>query len=187
MEVSMFALTLRGSSPKRICAAVATMAAMAVAAAGLAGPAFAVPNDTITKIDTDPNHTFQFGGSGSCVSNQAPTADANLNWREDLTAGTVQPLLTGSLCLQDTTNTYRVNMELFYLDSTPGPGATHVEIGEYSSLQAAGNGGALNSFSVNLSGPKVNAANVDHAHITIQQLVGGVWQNVGVTRVADYP
>jgi hypothetical protein len=176
----MFSVTPRSVSRKLICAAAAI--AVAALALALAGSAAAVPNDTILKMDSDPNHTFQFGGSGSCVANQPPSADGNLDWREDLVAGTVNPRLTGSLCLQKTTGTFRVALEYYY-----DINGAHDKIGTYGSLASTGNGAALNSFSVNLSGPVVLSGPIDHVHVVIQQQVAGVWQNVGSARVVDYP
>jgi hypothetical protein len=176
----MFSLTPHRFSQKWSCTLAAAIAATAIAVAALAGSAFALPNDTIVKIDpfslTD--HHVQFGGTASCVANQSPSANANLDWRENVADGTVNPKLTGSLCLQSTTDTYRVALQLYVLDTTPGPGATHVLISESHSLPATGNGAAVNDFSVNLQGPKVLSAAVHHVHAQLQEQVGGVWQNV---------
>jgi len=188
----MFSLTPRRLSRKWICALAAAIAAAAIAAAALAGSASAIPNKTVLKLDpfsTTDRHV-QFGQQGSCAANLPPGGNANLDWREDLGDGTVQPKLTGSVCVQNNTGTYRVALELYYLDSTPGPFTQHVKIAQSFSLGATGNGAALNSFDVNLQGPKVLSAAIHHAHVQLQQQVGGVWQNVpgaGTVSTVDYP
>jgi hypothetical protein len=188
----MFSLTPRGFSRKWICTVAAAVAAAAIAAASLAGSAFAIPNDVVVKMDpfSATDRHLQFGQQGSCAAGQAPGGDANLDWQQNLNAGTIQPKLTGSVCVQSNTGTYRVALELYHLDSTPGPGVQHVKISESFSLDATGNGSASNSFDVNLQGPKLLFAAVDHAHIQLQQKVNNVWQNVpgaNTVRTVDYP
>jgi hypothetical protein len=152
------------------------MAAAAIAVAALAGSAFAT-SDTIQALTPPSDPAVQLGGQGSCQAGVAPPA-ASLDW-QDTTAGTTQPKLTASVCLQNTTNTYRVALQLYYLDPTPAPGASnHVMISESTSLPATGNGAAVNDFAVNLQGPKVLSAAIHHVHVQLQQQVGGVWQNV---------
>jgi hypothetical protein len=172
----MFSLTPRRSSRKWICSVAATMAAAAIAVTALAGSAFAV-TDTFQTLTPSSDPAVQLGGQGSCQPGLPPGADAVLDWRDN-SDGTIQPKLTASLCLQNTTATYRVALQLYYLDSTPGPGGTHIMISESKSLPATGNGAAVNDFSVNLQGPKVLGATVKHAHVQLQKQVGGVWQDV---------
>jgi hypothetical protein len=172
----MFSLTPRRSSRKWICSVAATMAAAAIAVTALAGSAFAV-TDTIQTLTPPSDPAVQLGGQGSCQAGLPPAAAAVLDWG-DKTDGTIQPKLTASVCLQNTTATYRVALQLYYLDSTPGPGGTHIMISESKSLAATGNGAAVNDFSVNLQGPKVLGATVTHAHVQLQKQVGGVWQDV---------
>ena len=92
------------------------------------------------------------------------------------------------MCLQSTTGTYRVALELYYLD--PPRRHAHVKIGQSHSLPATGNGAAVNDFAVNLQGPKVLSAAIHHAHVQLQQQVGGVWQDVSgadTFGTANYP
>jgi hypothetical protein len=180
----MFSLSSCGFGRKWIGTVAAAIAAAAIAVAALAGSAFATPNDTVAKIDAG---AVQFGGAGACVAGLPPSANATLDWRENVGEGTVSPKLTGSVCVQNNTNTYRVALQLYYLDATPGPIATHVLVSESHSLAATGNGAAVNDFSVNLQGPKVLSAAIHHAHVQLQQQVGGVWTNVGGASIADYP
>jgi hypothetical protein len=168
----MFSLTPRRFTRKWICALATAIAAAAIAVTVLAGSAFATPNSVIGKLTPPSDTDVQFGGQGSCAANQDPAADADLDWRENLAEGTVQPKLTGSVCLQSTTGTYRVALELYYL------GPAHVKIGSYHSLPAMGNGAAVNDFAVNLQGPKVLSAAIHHVHVQLQKQVGGVWQDV---------
>jgi hypothetical protein len=177
----MFSLTSRRANRKWLCTLAAAVAAAAVAVAALAGSALATGTvDTILKQDPDPStHAVSLGGAGSCSSSGA-TANSSLDWNENNGEGTVQPKLTASLCLHSTTNTYRVALREYVLDATPGPVSVHVLVAESHSLAATGNGAATNDFSVNLQGSKVISANVHHVHAVIQQLVGGVWQDVPI-------
>ena len=127
----------------------------------------------IGKLTPPSDLDVQFGGQGSCAANQDPGADADLDWRENVAEGTVQPKLTGSVCLQSTTGTYRVALELYYL----GPRSR--ERSARTSPCPPRAGAAVNDFAVNLQGPKVLSAAIHHAHAQLQRQVGGVWQDVG--------
>ena len=168
----MFTSILRRSSRKRICSVAATMAAAALGVGALAGSALATSD--VMQALTPPSDTHvQLGGQGSCSAGGVPVA-ASLDWQDPVGGTTTQPKLTASVCVLNTTNTYRVALRLFYLDPTLG----HVMISESTSLPATGNGAAVNDFAVNLQGPKVLKAAIHHAHVQLQQQVAGVWQDV---------
>jgi hypothetical protein len=173
----MFTTTARRFRRKGICAAVAA----AIASVALAGAAFAVPNDSIGPLNPDPvNNNPQFGTG--CSAGAVPSGVGNLDWNENAAQTTIQPKLTGDLCLQGTTNTYRVALELYFTD-----GGFHSLVSSSTSLPATGNGAALNAFAVNLNGPKLQSAAIHHAHIQIQRQDAGGWTNVGGAAVVSYP
>src|SRR3954469_17362916 len=124
----MFSVNPRRSSRKWICSVGAVIAAAAIAVPALASSAFAV-TDTIQTLTPPRAPAVQLGGQGSCQAGLPPSAAAVLDWA-DKPDGTIQPKLTASLCLQNTTHTHRVALQLYYLDSAPGPGSTHVMISE---------------------------------------------------------
>jgi hypothetical protein len=171
----MSTLATRRFSNKVISAVAAIVTAIVVSAA-LAVPALASPNDPVAAID-GPNHTYQFGGG--CASGAAPAAGGNIDWRENGAQTTVAPRLTGDLCLQNTMAEFRVALE--YRDNA------HALIGRYTSSPATGNGSALNTFAVNVAGPRLASAAMNHVHVQIQQRIANQWQNVGPARVALYP
>lgn len=171
----MSTLAPRRFSKKALSSVVAAIAT-AIVASALAVPALAAPNDPIAAID-GPNHTYQFGGG--CAAGAAPTLGGNANWRENAGQTTVSVLVTGDLCLQNTTAQFRVALE--YYDNS------HVRIGRYTSNPATGNGSSLNAFAVNLAGPRLASAAMNHVHVQIQQRIANQWQDVGPARIANYP
>lgn len=155
--------------------AAAALVVAGAAAAAVAAPASANPTDTV-NIDTV-GHTFQFGLV--CSAGLAPT-NATLDWDENAAQTTVRPHLVGTLCLQNTMAEVRV--ALTYYDNAGGV------FGRYSSVPATGNGGALNAFSVDLLGPRVASAAMNHVHARLRQKIGGAWVDIpGADEHLAYP
>jgi hypothetical protein len=162
---------------KKLRTTALAIAATGAASAALAAPALAVPLDPVNVSGAGGHAHF---GTG-CVAGGPPAGNGTLNWNEDLAAGTVDPQLTGQLCLQNTTAT--VQAVIISYDNS------HVEINRVDSLDSTGNGGALNQFAVNLSGPVFNSAAMNHVHVQLQrQTPAGAWVDIpGATEILNYP
>jgi hypothetical protein len=178
--MSTLAFRRLGSPPRRI--ALAVVAAGLIAGA-LAAVAMAVPNDPVFRINSAGN-TFQFAGNVAgqedCSSNQAPLTDGNLDWHENVMAGTVQPELTGTICLQNTSHEARMVIE--------PRDANDAQITRHRGPSFVGNGADLNTATVGLQTPPYNAATMSHVHIVLEERAVGAanWTVVG-TRTASYP
>jgi hypothetical protein len=94
--------TTRRFATKAIRNVAAAIVTAGVASAALAAPASASPLDMFS-LDAG---TTQLGTN--CVG---PLGDAQLDWRENLAAGTVRPLVTGDICLHNTNRQARVVLE----------------------------------------------------------------------------
>lgn len=178
----MFTIAPRwlGSKVMRVASALVAAGLMAGVVAAVA---LALPNDTVVKID-GASHEFQWAGQDlgqdDCVPGAAPVTDGIVDWRENAAQTQVTPLLKGTVCLQNSTHEARMVME--YRDNND------VLIAPYRSNAGLGNGSPLNTFNVNLSGPPVSSAAMNHLHIRLEERApGGVWAQVGPTRIADYP
>lgn len=169
-----------GSPPRRIALAVV---AAGLIAGVLAAVAMAVPNDPVSGI-TSAGNNFQFAGNVAgqedCAAGQGPLTNGNLDWNENLGAGTVTPRLTGTTCLQNTSHEARMVIETY--DNA------HVLISRHRQPNSfVGNGAALNTATVSLQTPPYNAAGMNHVHLVLEERAVGAanWTFVG-SRIADY-
>jgi hypothetical protein len=177
----MFTISPRwlGSKVMRVASA---LVAAGLTAGLLAAVALAAPNDVLPSVDGGANHDYQWAGQDlgqdDCVPGAAPTTDGDLNWRENAAQTQVTPLVTGTICLQNTTHEARMVLE--YRDNN------HVVLARYPSNVARGNGSKLNTFNVDLSGPQVTIASMNHVHVYLEERpIGGAWSVVS-TSIQDY-
>jgi hypothetical protein len=180
----MFSVSPSRLSRKAVCTVAVLIAAIAAVWIALAGSALATPTKSINAIDQTPDHTYQLGGN--CVAGQAPGSGFSVDWNEDAGQTTVQAKVSGTLCLQKTTDTYRVALRYFYRDPHLPISADHVLIAEYTSVPFKGSGVGLNTTSVNLQGGRVISASIHHLHVVVQKQVGAAWQDQATVGV-DYP
>jgi hypothetical protein len=161
--------TTRRSAKKAIRNVAATIVTAGVASAALAAPASAIPIDTFS-INAG---ATQFGTN--CVG---PLGNAELDWRENLAAGTVKPIVTGRICLQSTNR--RARLLLQYRDAAD---ALILQVG---SAPVQGSAAGLATFSVSLSGPTISSAIMNHVHIVLEDDRSGALAPVG-TSYQYYP
>src|SRR5262249_49415804 len=116
-------------------------------------------------------HTAQFGGT--CTAGAAPSV-ATADWQQS--GDTIQLNVNGQICLQKTKDTYRVELQYYYLDSALG----HVLVAKQDSRAITGNNGALNTSAVNLTLPRLQSDAIHHAHLQLQEQdpATGTWTDV---------
>jgi hypothetical protein len=146
--------------------------AAAIASAALAASALATPTNAI-NIDTS-GHTAQFGAT--CTAGSAPS-NTVADWQEDAAKTTVALSVSGTLCVQKTKDTYRVELRYYYVDAVKG----HQLLAVADSRSLTGNNGALNTSAVNLQLPRLLSGAVHHGHVQLQKQdsTTGAWTDVG--------
>jgi len=120
---------------KRTLAAASAVAALAAAA--IAGPAAAAPTDSV-KINAGNV------GFGTSFSGHKVTSGGTLDWRQS--GSDTDPQLSGTLFIEDSTETYRVAIDHY-------PSATdHSSVITRNGGDKTGSGGFLDTFPILLGG-----------------------------------
>jgi Flp pilus assembly protein TadG len=151
----------------KLAAAVVTAA---LASAAFASAASANPIDSFT-INSAGN-MYQFGST--CSIGAPPSPSATLDWRNNAAGTSGAPQVSGTLCLQNTTDETRV--KVLYHDSTGG------QITRFVSPSLTGTGGPLDTSAILDGGPRINYATLDHVHIDVEHRApGGNWILAGTS------
>jgi hypothetical protein len=142
----------------------AALATAAIASTAFVSAASAAPIDSFT-LNSAAN-MYQFGNS--CSIGAAPSPSATLDWRNNAGGTSGAPQVSGTLCLQNTTDEARVRV--LYHDAS---GAT---ITRFFSPSLTGTGGQLDTTAILAGGPRINYGTLNHVHTEIEHRVpGGNW------------
>jgi hypothetical protein len=153
-------------------------AALAILTAGIASAAFAGP---AAAVGGAPDLFTISGSDGltyfgtNCATTGPPLTDAALVWNEDTTAGTVEPQVTGDICLQAPSLGVQTQVILEYRNNN------HVVVATRPGVIRTGTGG-LNTFGVDRGGLVFNSASMNHTHVRLLSDRGtpGVLHDVGM-------